>query len=319
MNDSIILICSNEAEGSTDFVCEWLNYLNKPFLRFCHKDKIEILQVLIFNNEIDIKFTLKGKTLFLSEVKSYWYRRSSLKFSDFDKIEINSRFDYAINDYLLPTENDQIIKYFKNRLNEKAILNKEEDNQLLKLDALYWAKKYELTIPDTQVTRTKEDLNFFKNNDLITKAIGDIIFEVEGTSYSMMTNKIEINEIQNEYFFPTLFQNLVDKKFELRVFFFNEKFYSTAIFSQNNEKTKVDFRNYDRDFPNRVVPYRLPIEIEQKLSKLMAKLDLKSGSIDLAYTKDGDYVFFEVNPVGQFEQVSIPCNYEIFKKVAIFL
>lgn len=28
-----------------------------------------------------------------------------------------------------------------------------------------------------------------------------------------------------------------------------------AIFSQQNEKTKIDFRNYDYSRPNRVVPY----------------------------------------------------------------
>ena len=48
----------------------------------------------------------------------------------------------------------------------------------------------------------------------------------------------------------------------------------------------------------------------------MDNLKLNSGSIDLVYTKDEDYYFLEVNPVGQFAMVSEPCNYYLEKIVA---
>ena len=51
----------------------------------------------------------------------------------------------------------------------------------------------------------------------------------------------------------------------------------------------------------------------------MDNLDLNSGSIDIILTPDNKYVFLEVNPVGQFEQVSFPCNYGLFKEVAEYL
>ncbi len=92
-----------------------------------------------------------------------------------------------------------------------------------------------------------------------------------------------------------------------------------GIFSQNNSKTKEDFRNYDQNLPNRNVPIKLPLDIEGKLKKLMKKLNLNSGSIDLIYTIDNKYVFLEVNPVGQFGMVSFPCNYNLEKKIAEFL
>ena len=41
-------------------------------------------------------------------------------------------------------------------------------------------------------------------------------------------------------------------------------------------------------------------------------MSLNTGSIDLIKTKSGDYVFLEVNPVGQFSMVSFPCK--TFKK-----
>ena len=59
-----------------------------------------------------------------------------------------------------------------------------------------------------------------------------------------MTNKIEINSSKcKEEFFYTLLQNQVEKKLELRIFYLDNTFYSTAIFSQSSDLTKVDFRN----------------------------------------------------------------------------
>ena len=48
----------------------------------------------------------------------------------------------------------------------------------------------------------------------------------------------------------------------------------------------------------------------------MVKLNYRSGSIDMVYTKDKAYVFLEINPVGQFAQVSEPCNYYLEDWVA---
>ena len=89
-----------------------------------------------------------------------------------------------------------------------------------------------------------------------------------------------------------------------------------AIFSQEIRTNKVDFRKYSKEIPNRYVPYDLPKTISMKLKRLMDNLKLNSGSIDLVYTKDEDYYFLEVNPVGQFAMVSEPCNYYLEKIVA---
>jgi hypothetical protein len=51
----------------------------------------------------------------------------------------------------------------------------------------------------------------------------------------------------------------------------------------------------------------------------MYHLRLETGSIDLIHTPDGRDVFLEVNPVGQFGMVSIPCNYGLERKVADLL
>ena len=51
----------------------------------------------------------------------------------------------------------------------------------------------------------------------------------------------------------------------------------------------------------------------------MNKLDLISGSLDFILDIEGDFVFLEVNPVGQFGMVDFPCNYGLHRKIAEYL
>lgn len=68
-------------------------------------------------------------------------------------------------------------------------------------------------------------------------------------------------------------------------------FHSMAMFTQRNQKTTIDYRNYDFEYPARRVPYDLPKSIEKKIDALMRELGLNTGSIDMIYTVNNEYVF----------------------------
>ena len=89
-----------------------------------------------------------------------------------------------------------------------------------------------------------------------------------------------------------------------------------GIFSQKNSQTMVDFRKYDREYPNRRVPFKLPKEVYSMVLEFMKDIEINTGSFDFIYSNRGEYVFLEVNPVGQFGMVSMPCNYYIEKRIA---
>lgn len=89
-----------------------------------------------------------------------------------------------------------------------------------------------------------------------------------------------------------------------------------TIFSQKNKKTQVDFRNYDHSCPNRNVPFKIPTWYEKKLLSLYKQLNLKSGSADIIVTPDDQFVFLEINPIGQFGWLSKNCNYYLEKLVS---
>ena len=144
----------------------------------------------------------------------------------------------------------------------------------------------------------------------------------EKLQFLTTTRVITENNINSltERFFPSLFQKNIEKKYEIRTFILGEESFSMAIFSQLDIQTQEDFRNYNNNRPNRNVPYTLPEELEKSIFRLMRKLGLQSGSIDLIKSSmDNQYYFLEVNPVGQFGMVSKPCNYFLEKKVAEYL
>jgi len=47
-------------------------------------------------------------------------------------------------------------------------------------------------------------------------------------------------------------------------------------------------------------PEDLPRAVEEKLLAMMDRLELNYGAADLILTPDGDYVFLEINPCGEF-------------------
>ena len=204
---------------------------------------------------------------------------------------------------------------------EKKTINKHNDIFINKLEILKLATDIGLKTPDTLVTDNKNDLLIFKKKykSIITKNFSQGIFissndKILGNSTKIVDQKM-MSIIPSEFHYM-LFQEMLEKIIELRVFFLDGKFYASAIFSQNNEKTKIDFRNYDFEKPNRTPPFILPQNIQNKLLKLMNKINLNSGSIDILITKNKEYVFLEVNPIGQFSQLSIPCNYYLDRKIA---
>jgi len=180
------------------------------------------------------------------------------------------------------------------------------------------AVKSGFSIPETFVVNRKESIDSGKG--LIFKSLKDPI-EVTlkeqywGMMYTMRLIDQHFEKLPNN-FMPSLLQAEIDKDYELRVFYICEKIFPMAIFSQSDKQTKLDFRNYNYNTPNRTVPCRLP-EVENKqIVRFMKRIKLNCGSIDFIRGKNGKLYFLEVNPTGQFGMVDFPCNYGLHKVVA---
>ncbi len=300
----MILIISNNNERTTTKITKWLSIMDKKFIRV-HED--EVFEIKVDNKKIFIESS--RNKFFLDEITSVWYRRGGLRFIHlkYENTSINEHMNevqHWLYDYVIKT------------LESKKHINKESNSDVNKLLVLEQAQKFGLEVPIYFLAENTKDVHL--HNTIIKTIAGNPILDnidqqSDGIMYTTVINKKEENN-----FFITFFQEKIEKDFEIRSFYLNGKIWSMAIFSQNDEQTKTDFRKYNLKKPNRNVRYNLPVEIEHKIQLLMKALDLNCGSLD--FIKSGNkYYFLEVNTIGQFLGLSLTCNYNLEKEIAKYL
>lgn len=315
----MILILSTPRDYDTQEVIDWLENKKGVYFRLNDEDLMTGEVAINYNptQPEDSYLYQNNQKLYIKDFKVIWFRKFgflNLYEESFGKSNELVKYLYA--------EFSIIRGILLDLLKKKEWLFKKE-NMPSKLKVLEIANKCNLNIPDTIITTQKNDLELFfnrNNQSIISKSISEgknLVFE--NHVFPIFTQKIDtISKIQNK-FSPSLFQRYIEKIYELRIFYINGDFFSMVIFSQNNPKTKTDFRNYDLENPNRTEPYKLPKEQELKLDKLMKTIGLNTGSIDMVKGTDNNYYFLEVNPSGQFGMTGIPCNYPLYEKIADYL
>ncbi len=321
----MILVISEEIERTTDEVLQYLLLYGIFFLRINKEDSLKIVELSLSSERLLFEFN--GKIFNIYDFDTVWYRRGNLNSSFFQPalFELSS-YPNMLNQVgrFLGNEWSILQFYIFYVLEGKShVLGSFKKSLVNKLINLSIAKQCGLKIPDTTITSKGCIVkNMLTAAEQISKPISEseTFQNTDGSILKMLTEVVTTDEIDVEKdFFPSLIQGNIKKWIELRVFFLGNRFYSMAIFSQSNSKTATDFRNYDNDKSNRMVPYKLPKSIENKLLKFIKHLGLNTGSIDMIVTPEREYVFLEVNPVGNIEMVSKNCNYPIEQEIANYL
>jgi ATP-GRASP peptide maturase of grasp-with-spasm system len=308
----MIIIVAPDAEQTVNTVIYWLNNLKISFFRM--DDIKENFDVNIDSFEIcKSKISLKKEYII-----SFWNRKGNFR--------INTMYsqNYGKTKQYLFRESSIVSNFFIQQLEEKKYLGNYFLQIPNKLSHLYLAQKSGLEIPKTTITNHKNAIKSFNKDSLniINKSLSDSFTGTFNQTYyynhtERVSNEI-VEELENS-FFPSLFQEELQKAYELRIVFVQETLWSMAIFSQNDTKTQVDWRNYNHERPNRKVPFKLPFDVEKNIRKFIKASGLNTGAIDMVVTKDKKYVFLECNPNGQIGMVSEHCNYFIEKYIADYL
>lgn len=312
----MLLILSETTDISTDRVILWLRKMGyQNIIRINEDDRIEIKRVEISNDKGECVIKLYQKDIDLDKVDFFWYRRGDFFPEDLQNYEPNLR-------KFLSKEWTIIRNYLHYKLGSKKCLGNIFKSLISKLECLEIAKKAGFSIPQTLISSHSKILDQKDRlNSSITKPISDIMpICYQGNNLNLLTREIPLNfKFESPFIFPSLIQQKIDKWVELRVFVLKNKVFPMAIFSQSNKKTSMDFRDYDWENMNRVVPYKLEIEIENRIMTFMQMTGIDSGSLDLIITPSKEVVFLEINPGGVIEMVSDPCNYYIEEFIAQYI
>src|SRR5690606_2383581 len=132
---------------------------------------------------------------------------------------LNGVEQFRLKTYLIREKKDlEFIVYFI--LFQKKHINTFYDNELNKNYALILANKCGLKTPKTFITSSKEYLKRISlHNSLITKAIkfGAVILKNKHLSAGTVLYNNKIEELLPDQFYPSLFQEKLEKKYEMSV------------------------------------------------------------------------------------------------------
>src|SRR5829696_1853645 len=177
------------------------------------------------------------------------------------------------------------------------------ENKQLQLQV---ARELGLNIPRTLTTNDPAAARAFAKScerGTVTKMLSSFAIYDEGRELVVFTNPVkpeDLADLSGLSLCPATFQELLPKLLEVRVTVVGHRVMSAAIDSQVSARAAHDWRRDGVRMIQEWRPYQLPVEVEEKLLRLMDYFSLNYGAIDIILTPDGQHVFLELNPSGEF-------------------
>ena len=301
----IVLIVTNKTDITADLVVLEFRRRGTPYARFNTEDFPQRVQIswMLGTHGADGYIRLPHSELSLREVISVWYRRPMAP----DIAEaVRSPF-----------------KEFAHRESQEALsgLWRTMDcfwmscpdainSASYKPRQLNLANALGFNVPKTLISNSPEVVERFQVEcgQVIAKPLfsGDIQWEDERrVVFTTPVTHNDLSAMGNIRLAPTVFQEYVRKELELRVTVIGNKVLAASINSQEVNDALHDWR---RASPGslRFRSYKLPTSVSDKCVRLVAALGLTFGTIDMVKTPEGNYVFLELNPNGQWGWLETP-------------
>ncbi|HRY46452.1 MAG TPA: alpha-L-glutamate ligase [Candidatus Paceibacterota bacterium] len=155
-----------------------------------------------------------------------------------------------------------------------------------------------LSIPDTLITNDPARAEAFVQRYGAGRVICKAFTATEAHwRETRLVRDDELAHIHSVKYAPVIFQEYIEAIYDLRITVIGPKVFAAAIHSQETEY-KIDCRI---DISHaRIEAVDLPPKIIHQIREFMGRLGLVYGAIDMRLRPDGSYVFFEVNPAGQW-------------------
>lgn len=315
----MILVFSDHEDSSSSEIIDWLLFYKQSVRRITENDCLDNFNINLKDTFHELSFQLNGEIISIKEVKSVLFRRGDIRIKKSVCDTHNDNLRMYL-DYHFQNDIDDLKEFFFLSLKKNSyVIGSPFKSRVNKLKLLQDAVKYNISIPETGIYNSKINvLDRFNSKGTVMKGISetlDIPCSVNSNGYSWFTTKVDYFSLPQKFWY-TAFQENIDKRFEIRSFYLDGDFYSSAIIT-NEVKTneKVDFRKVDHQ--NLIFSaFKLPKEIEYKLHRLMIDNEINIGSIDLICDGKGEFYFLEVNPMGQFGYYGHACNYNLHQYIA---
>lgn len=301
----MILLLSVQKDIHLDPVVERLRDRGHAFVRLNTDDLATTWKICCSDRSDGAEHTFtnlrNGKSFSWADLTAVWYRRPNLPvdlpnrlhddFKDFAAFEI-----FSLIRYLLTTiDNNNITLVSSPRSISCA------NSRFFQTQA---ARAAGFSIPDTVVANCPQEIRKFAQEHasdwFAIKRISSHS-KLEGTQ-AFFTARISradlLRKAEQVSLCPTLVQEYVDKLCEYRVTVIGDRVFVCRLYSQETPTASIDWRQANPDLVRHEIvtdPY-----LEAKALRVVRHLGLRFGAIDLIERRNGDVVFLEINPNGQW-------------------
>lgn len=299
----MIVVLSNSLDVTADYVCSRLEQGQFDYVRL-DTDYLTGKTELLYKFD-NLSLVVDHRTLVPENINSIWYRRPQPLKPPVEKTFEKGEQSHALSEW------SAAIEGFLAHIPTKLWINHPRNNASAasKLEQLSRAKRLGLTIPKTLVTQSfEETIEFWKEckESLVVKPISHGYIERENSQEDTLifTNEVTLDQLNNNRellsLCPTLFQEKIEKIYDIRINVIDDEVIAVAIYASKQDKLQtIDIRKNNMQNV-RYELVTLPSLLINKLLELCHSYELRFAAIDMALTKDYKWVFFEVNPNGQW-------------------
>ncbi|WP_143060305.1 MvdC/MvdD family ATP grasp protein [Streptomyces sp. TLI_105] len=174
------------------------------------------------------------------------------------------------------------------------------------------ARRMGLSLPRTLVTNQAEKARRFIREIGVGRTVFKaFVASADAWRETRLVRAEDLTVLETVRYAPVIFQEYVPGK-DLRVTVVGDRVFAAEI-DATQTGYPVDMRMVVGEA--RVRPVGLPTAVTDRLLRVMRALGLVFGAIDLRRRADGEYVFLEVNPAGQWlfveERTGLPITAEV--------
>lgn len=296
----MLLIVTNGADATADHLAGALGRAAVPFVRFDTDKSLGSLRLEY--RAAAPRIHLGGATFAPGDFTNVWYRRPErLRLPGADT---SPETEFTLDEWSAALEGFFAHIPVERWMNHPA----SEAVASHKLHQLTRAVEVGFTIPDTLVTQDPAEFReFFSRHGgrVIAKpmANGHVERKGDGADTLIFTNRVRAGDVENCDELagcPTLFQAEVRKSSDVRITVVDGNIHAIELRANDPDGSqRCDIRrNHMEDVTHTAVS--LPTPVRDHLMTLVRSYGLRYSAIDMAVDERGEWVFFEINPNGQW-------------------
>lgn len=300
---SILIITHSDDNDSVARVADIIARKGGQTIRFnTDRYPTDVRLTAYYGSASDERLTLTNEEgeFDLREVTAVWHRR--LSFGAHLPAKLDKQLRHASLGEASAAAHGMLASLKAFRMDHLQHIRHAENKQL----QLQVARELKLDIPRTLTTNDPTAARAFARScegGIVTKMLSSFAIYDEGKELVVFTNPVkpeDLADLSGLSICPATFQELLPKSLEIRATVVGQRVMSAAVDSQVSERATHDWRRDGVSMLQDWRPYQLPVDVEEKLLRLMDHFLLNYGAIDIILTPDGKHIFLELNPCGEF-------------------